>query len=850
MIIDDTSTPVVILKVEHYGGLGIIRTLGRLGIQVYGIDRNPRAPGFSSRYLREKLVWDTDRESEQSTIDRLLSLGRTIGRRSVLIATSDELSVLVARYADVLSEWFIYHHLPADLVRRLCSKQELYLLAGEQGIPTPMTLFPRCREDVVKYARTGPFPVVLKGISGRRLMTRAWRKLVIVRNERELLERYDAMEEPGDRNLIIQEYIGGCEDLVWMFNGYFNEHSECLLGFTGRKLRENPVYAGMTSLGICLDNPAVTKTATNFMKRLGYRGVVDIDYRYDTKDGTYKILDVNPRVGATFRLFVGAGGMDVVRAMYLDLTGQPVPEPDSPHEGRKWLVEDKDILSCYFYYRDGNLRVMDWLRSFDGVEESGYFALDDIRPFNTMAANRAKRQVQKFWRRLRAINQPDFVQEGSAAVKQAPIPTGDPKEIASAKDLTTAVVLSFGGSAGAYDMVRTLAMEGIPSIVASTEFHNIAFYSQHCTARVFLPEYQESNTGEILARLKKLSGGLLTKPVLFYISDPELTFVRKYRAELEPFYRFLLPQEDLLAPLFNKVLFSQLAVKYALPVPYTLVVKSIEDLRGIAPRIRFPAIVKPAYSQDWVWDTEEQREFFGTYKKALRRLNSLEELTRFCDALPRRSTGFLIQAYIEGRDETIVSFHAYFDEKSRCLGFFLGRKIRTYPPRTGGAVYVQTLHNPALAKLSIEYLERIGFVGIVKIDYKWDEAEGNFKILEINPRFNLWQLLGAYAGVNLTVIAYRHQMGETVVPPADYGEDVRLLFFKQDLRSFVFEYRKTGEWTLSSYVRSLAKKTYYRVFVPDDPIPFIVSALGFMRRNGLRLLDAVRRPKGHPQEHH
>ena len=400
-------------------------------------------------------------------------------------------------------------------------------------------------------------------------------------------------------------------------------------------------------------------------------------------------------------------------------------------------------------------------------------------------------------------------------------------------------MLSFGPSPGAYDIIRSLAMEGIRSIVASDERHNIAYYSRHCAGRLILPAYDASSSGEILARLKRLSAGLGTKPVLYYVSDPELSFVRKHRKDLEACYRFLLPEEDLLAPLFNKVMFNRLAAEHGLPVPYTNTVGSVDDLRSIGPKIRFPAIVKPAYSEDWIWDTEAQRKIYGSYKQALRRLNSLEELSEFCETLPHRSSGFLVQSYIDGRDETITSFHAYFDENSRCLGSFLGRKIRTYPSRTGGAVFVRTVHDEALTKLSIDYLQRIGFKGIVKIDYKWDERDKDFKILEINPRYNLWELLGAYAGVNVTATAYRHQMGEHVVPQTEYTDDVRLLFFKQDLRAYIFEYRRSKEWTLSSYVRSLCARTHYRIFVPNDPLPFAVSVLGFLRRNGIRLIASL-----------
>ena len=86
----------------------------------------------------------------------------------------------------------------------------------------------------------------------------------------------------------------------------------------------------------------VAALTCRFMRALGYRGILDIGYRYDARDGRYKVLDVNPRLGATFRLFVGDDGMDVVRALYRDLTGQPIPASRAC-VGRKWLVEDLDL---------------------------------------------------------------------------------------------------------------------------------------------------------------------------------------------------------------------------------------------------------------------------------------------------------------------------------------------------------------------------------------------------------------------------------------------------------------------------------------------------------------------------
>ncbi|MBI3005430.1 MAG: carboxylate--amine ligase [Ignavibacteriales bacterium] len=388
----DNSTPVVVLKTEHYGSLGIIRSLGRLGVPVYGVDANPHAPSFWSRYCAGQFLWDMDNASHEESIHFLLHVKEKIGGTPILIPTSDETSLFVADHAEILAPWFIFPHQSADLVRSLCSKKEMFFLATRLGIPTARTEFPQSRFEVLRYLRTLQFPVMLKGIDGRRLEVRTGKKMVVVHNERELLKRYETMEDAEHPNLMLQEYIPGGDDSVWMFNGYFDERSECLAEFTGKKIHQNPVYVGMTALGVCVWNKAVAGLTKRFMKAINYRGILDIGFRYDWRDGQYKVLDVNPRIGATFRLFVGENGMDVVRALYLDLTGQTVPS-SAQREGRKWIVEDKDILSTYHYLREGKLTVKEWFRSMKGIEEAGYFSIDDLRPFLAMVASHLRKML-------------------------------------------------------------------------------------------------------------------------------------------------------------------------------------------------------------------------------------------------------------------------------------------------------------------------------------------------------------------------------------------------------------------------------------------------------------------------
>ena len=124
---------------------------------------------------------------------------------------------------------------------------------------------------------------------------------------------------------------------------------------------------------------------TGLLRRLGYRGIADLDLRLDERDGQYKLLDFNPRLGAQFRLFTEPGGLDVVRAAYLDLTGQPVTGAE-PASGRSFMVESYDPLTAISYWRRGEIGLRSWLSATRGVDETAWFAGDDLRPFGLMCA--------------------------------------------------------------------------------------------------------------------------------------------------------------------------------------------------------------------------------------------------------------------------------------------------------------------------------------------------------------------------------------------------------------------------------------------------------------------------------
>src|SRR6478752_6541061 len=91
----DNSTPALVLKSVAHGGLGIVRSLGRLGIPVYTAEANPWTPAFYSRYNRGRVKLDVESASSEQALELLHAFAERLGAKSVLIPSTDYAAIFI-----------------------------------------------------------------------------------------------------------------------------------------------------------------------------------------------------------------------------------------------------------------------------------------------------------------------------------------------------------------------------------------------------------------------------------------------------------------------------------------------------------------------------------------------------------------------------------------------------------------------------------------------------------------------------------------------------------------------------------------------------------------------------------
>lgn len=379
----DTSVPALLFQVGGYpfvyGTLGAIRSLGRAGVPVHACVPDDLVPHRFSRYLAGQFRVPFDVGGDRAAMVRqLLDYGRTLGRPMVLIPTDDEAAVLVGDHLAELSGTFILPQVPPGLPGVLASKRGLFELCTRHGIPSPLTMFGQSRGDVLRIARDVRYPVVVKNSEPwSRIVAPAVPSTTVVQGRAQLLEMVERW--PAEPRVIVQEYIPNEVSESRIVHVYCGGDGSDPIGFTGRKYRSWPPDFGVTTAATALPNEELRALAAQFCRAIGYRGIADMDWCLDHRDGKYKLVDFNPRLGANFRLFVTEAGIDVVRALHLDLTGRPIPASQQ-RNGRRFRVENLDWAS-----RLASDRGRDPEPPSSGETEYAWYAQDDPLPFLVMA---------------------------------------------------------------------------------------------------------------------------------------------------------------------------------------------------------------------------------------------------------------------------------------------------------------------------------------------------------------------------------------------------------------------------------------------------------------------------------
>lgn len=358
-----------------HGSLEIVRSLGRRGIPVWLITADNPLAGLS-RYADRSLRWRGPRDD--GALDYLAELARRHDLNGwVLFAGSDDDVRFAAQNHKPLAALFTLTTPAWDKIRWTHDKRAMNARADELGISYPLTRQVRSCDEFKSLGMS--FPVILKPAvrEGRNAFVdaKAWR----ADDETTLCCRFDAAKAlVGPDSIMIQELIPGGGEAQFSYAAVW-DRGKPVAALVAQRRRQYPVEFGFTSTLVeTIAQPQVEAEACRFLASLDYSGLVEVEFKYDARDGRYKILDVNTR-GWSWLALGAAAGVDFPLLQWRLATGEEVG-PQTARTGEQWIYLSRDIAASGCEWLAGRLTPSAYLNSFRRPRARAVFAWDDPVP--------------------------------------------------------------------------------------------------------------------------------------------------------------------------------------------------------------------------------------------------------------------------------------------------------------------------------------------------------------------------------------------------------------------------------------------------------------------------------------
>lgn len=355
-MLNTTLPPAIILDGDH-NALSIARSFAAAGIEVYAINY-PQAVVRYSRFCKWIDLPEDRAIGPETWIDYLLGAESDHLRGAVLLAASDEAIELIAMHRQALADKFMLDL--SNPIAQLCMLDKLctYRAAQAAAVPTPKFWVAETREQIRKLEAELVFPLILKPILGHKFRKEFSGSYFVAYAFNELLDKFDAIDCAGIRTFLV-ELIPGPDDKLCSYYTYLDEDGKNLVNFTKRVIRRYPVNMGGSTYHITDNVPGVQELALALFRQVGLRGVANVEFKLDERDGQHKLIECNARFTASDCL-LAASGLNLPLFVYNRLIGRTPAAPSEYRIGVRLWKPVGDFLAYRQLSRMGSLTFKAW----------------------------------------------------------------------------------------------------------------------------------------------------------------------------------------------------------------------------------------------------------------------------------------------------------------------------------------------------------------------------------------------------------------------------------------------------------------------------------------------------------
>lgn len=277
---------IVPSSVGDHIGLAVVRSLGKKNISTTVVSNDKRAMPFYSKYCTKKRVGEYN--------DEFLS---ELTANDIIMPNEEDEMLFFAKNAP--SYDYLLAFPDYATLENIIDKSNLMRFAETHHIPVPKTFFMDDPDFFQEIAPNLIYPVIIKPNRGK-----GGRGIVRVDSPDKIEEAYaNILHLYGPST--IQEYIPFTQrfSAAVLTDNTFEIQRICII----EEKRTHPIKTGPGCFVKTVVNDDIKKLTFDIMKALKMKGIAELDFIIDERDGKPKLLEINPRFWGSVQCAISAG---------------------------------------------------------------------------------------------------------------------------------------------------------------------------------------------------------------------------------------------------------------------------------------------------------------------------------------------------------------------------------------------------------------------------------------------------------------------------------------------------------------------------------------------------------------
>lgn len=322
---------IAIFDVNFPSTISFVRSLSQAGARFRTFNPTPMCVARFSRHVHE--IEPCPEMGDHLLFPKWLKQQLEQGEFDVVAPTSDMICYHIAQSLELIDERHRQAYPSRDAYLDVLFKDRLNKRCIEENIPDPWTVLPTSIEELLDNHEDLRFPLLFKprthvfspnergGIFWTLNQVREnFRPYSVPAHQKPLLDEFPDVAWP-----VLQHYVGG---------GLIQASCSGLLDFQGqpiatavaKKVDQSPPDTGIGTAFLSDDNPELEKHAQKTVKQLIGRGIYEVEFVRDSRDGTPQLIDINARTFGQMDFDIKRGN-NLPLLWYQSLTEQPQPAP-------------------------------------------------------------------------------------------------------------------------------------------------------------------------------------------------------------------------------------------------------------------------------------------------------------------------------------------------------------------------------------------------------------------------------------------------------------------------------------------------------------------------------------------